>query len=385
MKIELTARQEEERRAFQIFVRRVISPYADDYDEKEYTPPEIIWELAQQGYLGALAPSEYNGSDMNMVTFGLLSEELGRGCSSVRSLLTVHSMVIHALLRWGNKQQKANWLPQLATGSLIGAFGLSEPLAGSDAASVSTTARLDGEGYVLNGVKKWTTYGQIADLFLVFANLEGKVSAFLIERTSPGFEARPIKKILGTRASMLAELHLRDCRIPKSNLIGGRGFGLAAVATSCLDIGRYSVACGCVGLAQACLDASLAYTSERQQFGVYLKDHQLIQRLITDMLVNIKAARLLYLHAGQLKDQGDPDTIMETWVAKYFASQVASQAALDAVQIYGANGCSSDYPVQRYLRDLRVMEIIEGSTQIQQLQIARYAYERMEKNDGSLN
>jgi len=383
MKIELTEKQTQERQAFQTFVQRAISPYADGYDEEEYTPPEIIWEIAQQGYLGALIPTEYEGRGLDMVTFGLLNEELGRGCSSIRSLLTVHSMVSHAILRWGNKQQKNAWLPRLATGSVIGAFGLSEPGAGSDAGSITTTAHLDGDSYVLNGIKKWTTYGQIADLFLIFAQLDGKISAFLLERNTPGFSAQPIKGMLGTRASMLAELHLQDCRVPKANLVGWRGFGLAAVATSCLDIGRYSVACGSVGIAQACLDASLAYTSTRQQFGSYLKDHQLIQRMVTEMLVNVKAARMLCLHAGALKDQGDPDTIMETWIAKYFASKTATQAAQDAVQIHGANGCSSAYPVQRYLRDSRVMEIIEGSTQIQQIQIARYGYERMEKHDRS--
>lgn len=381
MKIELTEQNMQSRATFQAFVQRVITPCVDEYDEKEYTPTEIIWEVAQQGYLGALIPPEYGGKGLDMLTFGLLNEELGRGCSSVRSLLTVHSMVAHAILRWGSKQQKADWLPGLAVGSVIGAFGLSEPEAGSDAGSVATTAQLDGESYVLNGIKKWTTYGQVADLFLIFARLDGKVSAFLVERTTPGFSTQPIKGMLGTRASMLAELHLQDCRIPKANLLGWRGFGLAAVATSCLDIGRYSVACGSVGIAQACLDASLAYTSTRQQFGTYLKEHQLIQQMITEMLVNVKAARMLCLYAGSLKDQGDPDTIMETWIAKYFASRAATQAALDAVQIHGANGCSNAYPVQRYLRDSRVMEIIEGSTQIQQIQIARYGYERIEKHD----
>jgi len=174
---------------------------------------------------------------------------------------------------------------------------------------------------------------------------------------------------------MLAELYLRDCRIPKGNMVGGRGFGLASVATSALDIGRYTVAWGCVGIAQACLDASLQYTSHRQQFGVYLKEHQLVQQMITNMITNVKAARLLCYQAGYLKDAGDPHTIMETWVAKYFASTAAAQAASDAVQIHGANGCSADYPVQRYLRDTKIMEIIEGSTQIQQITIARYGYQ----------
>jgi alkylation response protein AidB-like acyl-CoA dehydrogenase len=312
---------------------------------------------------------------MDMITFGLLHEEMGRGCSSIRSLLTVHSMVTHALLRWGSKQQKAFWLPKLATGEIIGAFALSEPNVGSDAKSVETTARLCGDYYVLNGQKKWITYGQIADLFLLFARCDGKVSAFLVERNSPGFSTKPISGMLGARASMLAELYLNECAIPKENLVGGRGFGLATIATSALDIGRYSVACGCVGIAQACLEASLQYTSERKQFGSYLKDHQLIQRMITEMITNVKAARLLCYQAGYLKEIGDPNTIMETWVAKYFASTIAFKAANDAVQIHGANGCSNDYPVQRYLRDAKIMEIIEGSTQLQQMTIAGYGYQ----------
>lgn len=375
MKIELTPRQARDRASFRDFVQAEIVPFADEYDREEATPPELIQKIAQQGYLGALAPAESGGSEMDMLTFGILNEEFGRGCSSLRSLLTVHSMVTYAILRWGSKQQKAYWLPRLANGQVIGAFGLSEPNVGSDARSVETSARPDGDVYVLNGRKKWITYGQIADLYLIFAQYEGRVSAFLVERTTPGFSAVPIKGILGTRASMLAELHLRDCRVPKENLIGGRGFGLASVATSALDIGRYSVACGCVGIIQACLDASLHYTSERKQFGTYLKDHQLIQQMITDMITNAEAARLLCYQAGYQKDVGNPSTIMETWIAKYFASVAASKAASDAMQIHGANGCSNDYSVQRYWRDARVMEIIEGSTQIQQITIAASGYQ----------
>jgi glutaryl-CoA dehydrogenase (non-decarboxylating) len=178
---------------------------------------------------------------------------------------------------------------------------------------------------------------------------------------------------LGVRASMLAELHMEDCRVPKENLLGRVGFGFSHVASSALDYGRYSVAWGCVGIAQACLEACLRYTDERQQFGAYLKDHQLIQQMITDMITNVKAARLLCYQAGFLKEAGDPRAVMETSIAKYFASKAAVQASSAAVQIHGANGCSSAYPVQRYLRDAKIMEIIEGSTQIQQITIARYA------------
>ncbi|GCE31292.1 acyl-CoA dehydrogenase [Dictyobacter alpinus] len=369
--------QETERRSdYRAFVDQYIVPYADQYDRQASTPPELIQRLARQGYLGALIPTCYGGSGLDMVTLGILSEELGRGCSSIRSLLTVHSMVAYALLRWGKKWQQERWLPKLASGEMIGAFGLSEPNVGSDAKSIEATATIQGEEYVLNGRKKWTTYGQIATLFLIFAQCDGKVSAFLVERDTPGFSVEPLHGITGTRASMLGELFMHECRIPRENLIGGRGFGLASVGTSALDIGRYTVACGCVGLIQSCLEACLSYTNSRQQFGSYLKDFQLTQQMITRMMSDVRAARLLCQQAGQLKDSGDPTTIMETWIAKYFASTAAVRAANDAVQLHGANGCTEDYPVQRYLRDAKVMEIIEGSTQIQQISIAQYGYQQ---------
>lgn len=375
MNIELTPQQKKDQAAFKAFVQEEIIPEANRYDQDGITPPDLIRKMAHLGYLGALVPCEYAGTGMDMITLGLLSQELGRGCSSIRSLLTVHSMVAHAILRWGNHALKASWLPRLATGEVIGAFSLSEPGAGSDAQSIETTATRSGNDYILNGTKKWITYGQIADLYLIFARTDGKISAFLVERNMPGLAIKPLSGILGTRASMLAEIHLQDCHVPKENMLGGQGFGLAAVATSALDIGRYTVAWGCVGIAQACLDAALRYTSQRKQFGVYLKEHQLIQQMVTNMLTNVQAAQLLCYQAGYLKDSGDPNTIMATWIAKYFASTTASSAARDAVQIHGANGCSQEYDVQRYLRDTVVMEIIEGSTQIQHITIARYAYQ----------
>lgn len=376
--MELTYQQQKSQRAFRTFVQEEIIPYADQYDQEERTPPELIQKVAQQGYFGALAPQEYGGMNMDMITFGLLNGEIGRGCSSIRSLLTVHSMVTHAILRWGSKMQKELWLPRLATGEVVAAFGLSEPNVGSDAKSVETTAELKENYYVLRGQKKWTTYGQIASLFLVFAQYQGKVSAFLVERNRPGFSTEPIFGMLGTRASMLAKLLMDDCLVPRENLLGGMGFGLASVATTALDIGRYTVAWGCVGIAQACLESSLRYTQERKQFGAYLKDHQLIQQMLTEMIVNTQAARLLCYQAGYSKEHGSPNTVMETWMAKYFASLIANKAAGDAVQIQGAYGCSKDSSVQRFLRDAKIMEIIEGSTQIQQITIAEYGYQSFE-------
>ncbi len=377
MHIELTQQQRAKQESFRAFVQAEIQPHADRYDQEERVPLEIIQRMADMGYLGAIIPREYGGSEMDMITFGLLNEAIGRGCSSLRSLLTVHSMVAYAILRWGSNAQKASWLPRLASGETIAAFGLSEPEVGSDAKSIMTTATVNEQGYTLQGRKKWMTYGQIAHLFLIFARNGASVSAFLVERETPGFSVSPISGMLGTRASMVAELLLEDSQIPAKNLLGGRGFGLASIASSALDIGRYCVAWGSVGILRACLEDSLRYSSQRQQFGVYLRQHQLIQQMITEMITNLSAARLLCLQAGYSKEQGDPATVMQTWIAKYFASVKASQAANDAVQIHGANGCSSAYSVQRYMRDAKIMEIIEGSTQIQQITIANAGYQEL--------
>ncbi len=375
MRIELTPPQRESQEGFRAFVQAEIQPHADRYDQEERVPLAIIQQMARQGYLGAIIPQEYGGSQMDMITFGLLNEALGRGCSSLRSLLTVHSMVAYAILRWGNNAQRTYWLPRLASGETIAAFGLSEPNVGSDAKSIETVAVPDQQGYRLQGRKKWMTYGQIANLFLIFARNGQSISAFLLERETPGFSVSPITGLLGTRASMVAELHLYDCQVPTQNLLGGRGFGLASIASSALDIGRYCVAWGSVGIIRACLEDSLRYSDQRQQFGVPLRQHQLIQQMLTEMITNLSAARLLCLQAGYTKEQGDPATVMQTWIAKYFSSIKAMQAANDAVQIHGANGCSSAYSVQRYMRDAKIMEIIEGSTQIQQITIANAGYQ----------
>lgn len=374
MKIELTSHQKEAQTGVRAFVDKEIFLYADQFDREESLPRELIDKMAREKYLGAVISPQDGGAGMDMVTFGLLNEEVGRGCSSARSLLTVHSMVATAIMRWGRAHQKEYWLPRLAKGESIGAFALTEPSIGSDAKNIETTAAPQGGKYVLNGKKKWITFGQIADVFLLFACCEGKPVAFLIERDRPGLEIIPMHGLLGTRASMIAELHLNACEVPKEDLIGGVGFGIAAVAMSALDVGRYSVATGSVGIGQACLEACLKYTSDRQQFGVYLKEHQLVREMIANMVVNVKAARLLCYQAGYLKDMGDPTATAETLVAKYFASVMAMRAASDAVQIHGANGCGSEYPVQRYLRDAKVMEIIEGSSQMQQLMISKNAY-----------
>ncbi|HSU14484.1 acyl-CoA dehydrogenase family protein [Longimicrobium sp.] len=369
LRMDLGPAQEAARAEFAAFADAHVAPHAGAWDRAGITPPDAIRRLAESGWLGAVVPCEQGGAGMGWVTFGLLNEELGRACSSLRSLLTVHSMASYAVLRWGSRAQKERWLGPLARGEAIGAFALSEPNVGSDASAVETVATADGDGYVLRGTKKWTTYGQIADVFLLFAKLEGKPVAFLLERGTPGFQTVPLE-IAGTRASMLAELRLDGCRVPREARLGGAGFGLA-IAVATLEVGRYSVACGSAGIVRACLDASLAYAATRQQFGAAIGEHQLVQRMLANMTADQRAAHSLCMRAGWLRDQVDPAAAHETFIAKYFASTAATRAALDAVQIHGANGLTDAYPVERYLRDSRVMEIIEGSTQIQQVAIAR--------------
>jgi len=373
--IELNDDQVRQREAFRSFVNTRVAPFADDYDREERLPRALIEETAKQGYLGAVLPEEHGGGGMSMLVYGLLNEEIARGCSSLRSLLTVHGMVAHVVLKWGSKDLRARWLPRLATGEKIAAFALTEPDVGSDARAIETSAVASSNSYVLNGRKRWITFGQIADVFLVFAQCEGRPTALLVERNTPGLSIEPITGMLGVRASMLAELRFENCRVPRENIVGREGFGFSHVASMALDLGRYTVAWGCVGIGQACLEASLNYAGERRQFGAFLKDHQLVRRMLTGMITNVKAARLLCLHAGYLKDRGATEAIMETSVAKYFASTMATKVASDAVQIHGARGCSSESSVQRYLRDAKIMEIIEGSTQMQEILIAEHGYQ----------
>jgi glutaryl-CoA dehydrogenase (non-decarboxylating) len=374
VKIELTPGQRAARDEARAFVAAEIAPHAGRWDREEAIPRELIDKLRERGWLGSLLPPEQGGLGLEMIRYGLLTEEIGRGCSSVRSLLTVHDMVAHATQRFGTREAKERFLPRMARGETLGALALSEPNAGSDIAGIETTAVQQGDDWVLRGRKKWTTFGQIAGLYLVFAKVDGKPTAFLLERETPGLTVTPLRGITGTRASQLAELAIDGCRVPASHLVGKVGLGISFVANYTLEQGRYSVAWGAVGLAQACLDACREYTAARVQSGKPLAEHQLIQAMLTDMIVNVRAARLLCLRSGWLRETRDPAAPAETMAAKYFAAVTAARAANDAVQIHGANGCTEDYPVGRYLRDAKVLEIIEGSTQIQQINIPRFVF-----------
>jgi hypothetical protein len=371
--MELNLQQQRLRTEFRQFVDAHVVPGANAWDRQEIMPLEVVRQLASHGYLGAVVPVSKGGAGFDSVEFGLLNEELGRGCSSLRSLLTVHSMVALTISRWGTEILKTQWLEKLGLGQAIGAFALTEAEVGSDAREITTEAIESGDDFVLTGHKKWITFGQMADLFLVFARSRRGHCAFVLERSVPGLVTSPVHGMLGTRASMMAELRLEQCRVPKQNLVGAPGFGLSHIASSALDCGRYSVAWGCVGIGQACLESCLQYAGQRKQSGALLREHQLIQRMITRMVAGVRAARLLCGNAGRLRDAGDPASIIEISIAKYFASRAAAEIARDAVQIHGANGCSSEYPVERFYRDAKIMEIIEGSNEIQEIAIAQSA------------
>jgi alkylation response protein AidB-like acyl-CoA dehydrogenase len=289
-------------------------------------------------------------------------------------------MVAHAIGRWGSREQKRKWLPLLASGERIAALAVSEPDTGSDASAVTTSISSDGDSWVLSGHKRWITYGVVADLFLVVGRTEAGPTALLVERDTPGVRTELITGLIGIRGSMTADVRFEGCRVPGDNLLGREGLGVSHVAGAALDLGRYTVAWGSVGILDACLEASVGYAGERRQFGVLIKEHQLVRRMISDMYTDAAAARLLCLEAGRLRDARDPGAVAAASTAKYFASTAAVRAASDAVQIHGANGASENYPVQRFLGDAKVMEIIEGSTQLQQTSLAEYAFQELASN-----
>jgi len=358
--------------SFQGFVDRVVAPRAAEIDRAGAVPSDLIRALAAEGYLSAGVAVERGGGGLDPVRLGILHEEIGRGCSSVRTLLTVHGMVADAIGRWGTEAQRAE-LPRFARGEVLGALALSEPAAGSDPGRLEATAESVSGGYVLNGNKRWISMAQIAGVLLVFARTRGGITAFLVPRDTSGLHVVPVDNVLGTRGGLMGEVWLDNCRLPAGAVLGPVDRGFMTVGAHALEFGRYSVACGCVGIAQACLDASLEHTAKRWQGGALIKDHQLIRRLVTDMATETAAARLLCRQAGALRAGDDLAAPLATWMAKYYSAAAANRAARETVQIHGAAGCLDGHPAARFFRDAKVMEIIEGSTEIQQVVIADLA------------
>ena len=351
----------------------LVEPCADAWDNAGTLPADILRRFADEGLFGAFVPTEFGGLGLSTAELGKIAEELGRGSMSLVSALTVHSMCTASILRWGTDEQKARWLPRLAKGEILGAFALTEPNIGSDARNVEAALVDQGDHYILTGSKKWITGGLFASVLLVFAQAGGQPTAVLVPTDSPGVTVTPIEGMLGFRAATATSIRFDGVVVPKSSQIAPTGMGFSHVVNSTLDLGRFLIACGSTGLIRACTEAAVAYARERKQFGTILFDHQLIREMIANMVTRYKAARALCERAAQLRDAGDPGMIGETTVAKYYASTAASQSANDCLQIHGANGAGPGMPIQRYFRDARMTEIIEGSNQIQQLVISQGA------------
>jgi alkylation response protein AidB-like acyl-CoA dehydrogenase len=375
--LDLTDEQQLIRETAREFADREIIPRARENDRAERFDTELVKRIAEMGYLGAPVAEEYGGRSLDYVSYGLIVEEIGRGDSSARTVVSVQtSLVAGSIEQWGTEEQKRAILPKLCSGEWLGCFGLTEPGTGSDAASVATRATRKNGGWSISGSKMFISLGNNAEVAMIFAQTDPElkhrgVACFLVPTGRPGFSAQEIHGKLGLRASDTAELALDGVEVSDDEMLGQVGDGFK-IAMSALDRGRYSVAAGCVGIAQGCVNESVKYAQERQQFNRPIASFQLVQELIAEMVVDADAARLLVWRAGHLKDQKRPNTL-ETSIAKYYATEAAVRCANAAIQVHGGYGYIDEYPVERYMRDARVTTLYEGTSQIQKLIIGRHA------------
>ncbi len=369
--------------------QRLISETAREFADREITPRvrendraarfdrELASKLGEVGYLGAPVAEKYGGRGLDYIGYGLIVEQVGRADSSARTVVSVQtSLVAGSIERWGSEEQKQRWLPRLCSGEALGCFGLTEPDTGSDAANLRTRATKTESGWSISGQKMWISLGNVSEVALIFAQTDPSLkhrglACFLVPTESRGFSTQEIHGKLGLRSSDTAEISLDEVEVPDDAMLGEIGDGFK-VAMSALDNGRYSVAAGCVGICDGCVEASVAYATERKQFGVPLARFQLVQEMIADMMLKRDASRMLVLRAGVLKDEGKPNTV-ETSMAKLHATESAVECANLAIQVHGGSGYVDDYPVERYLRDARVTTLYEGTSQIQKLIIGRAA------------
>ena len=375
MDFDLSDEQRLVRETARAFTDKEIVERARENDRNEHFDTELVEKIAAQGYLGAIVPREYGGAGLDYLTYGLIVEEVGRGCSAMRTVVSVQtSLVCSAILRWGTEEQKHHYLPRLCSGEWLGCFGLTEPDTGSDAANQKTRAKKTDDGWVINGAKMFISMANYAKVALIFAQTDPDkahrgVACFLVDTDQPGFQPQPIHHKLGLRGSDTAAISLDDVHAPDDSMLGQVGDGFK-VAMSALDSGRFSVASGCVGICQGSLDASVKYSKERVQFGRPIASFQLVQEMLTDIALHTDAARMLVWRSAWLKDNGKPNTT-ETSMAKLFATEAAVHCANQAIQVHGGSGYVDDYPVERYLRDVRVTTLYEGTSQIQKLIIGR--------------
>ncbi len=375
MDFEYTEEQAMVRTMVRDFAEKEIAPVARDINREERFPEELVKKMGKMGFMGLDLSAEYGGGGAGYVSYCVMLEELGRVDLGMAVTVSAHlSLGGGTIEQWGNEEQKRKYLPKIATGEMIAALSTTEPNVGSDISSIETTATLQGDEWVLNGNKMWISNGGVAGVCIVIAQADksqgGKgLAAFIVEKGTPGFNSVDIHNKLGTRSSNTAELTFEDCHVPQENVLGQIGKGMS-VALSAFDRARLGVAARSVGAAQACIEASVAYAQERKQFGKVIGSFQLIQEMIADMTVETEAARLLVYRAAVLKDKGDPATV-QTSMAKYYASEIAFRAANKALQIHGSYGYTDDFPVERFLRDVRVSSILEGTSQMHKLIIGR--------------
>ncbi|WP_328860078.1 acyl-CoA dehydrogenase family protein [Streptomyces sp. NBC_00306] len=375
MDLELSEEQAAVRQLAEDFVARDVTPYAAEWDRAESVDRSIVKKLGSLGFLGLTVDEEYGGSGGDHFAYCLVTEELGRGDSSVRGIVSVSlGLVAKTIASWGDEEQKRRWLPGLTSGDALGCFGLTEPGTGSDAGNLTTRAVRDGDDWVITGSKMFITNGTWADVVLLFARTNDTpghrgVSAFLVPTDSPGLARHTVHGKLGLRGQATAELVLDAVRVPEDALLGPEGKGFS-IAMSALAKGRMSVAAGCVGIGQAALDAAVGYAGEREQFGKSIASYQLVQELISDISVDVAAARMLTWRVADLVDRGR-DFATAASQAKLFASEAAVRAANNALQVYGGYGYIDEYPVGKLVRDARVMTLYEGTSQIQKLIIGR--------------
>jgi len=379
MDLSLSPEHEMTARMVREFAEREVAPTIKEYDRAQKVNPDVLPRMAELGLLGICIPARYGGSGMDYVCLGLACEELERVDTSLRVVMSVHvGLNCLALLQWGTEEQKGRWLAPQARGERYAGCAITEPDAGSDVAAMRATARREGDAYVLNGEKMWISLATVAHNFLVFAKTDPHaepayrgISAFMIEREMAGVTTGDIHDKMGVRAGSTGWVHMADVAVPVENRVGLEGEGFK-IAMSCLDNGRYTVAAGATGLIRACLEASVRYAHERRTFGREIGRHQLVQRMVAHMARDYDMARLLYLRAGWLKNEGRRNT-RETSVAKWFATEASFAAASDAVQIHGAYGYSDEYDVERFLRNAKGACIYEGSSQVHELIQAGYA------------
>lgn len=354
------------------FVKAHVEPFASVWDKQASIPKQVISHLGEAGLLGCIIPKEYGGEGNDFVSFGLMNEAFGYGSSSLTVLFTVQNMVAIVLTKWGTEAQRSRWLAPLATGESVASFALTEPqVAGSDIQAIETTFTRQGNGYYLNGTKKWITFAGIADVFLVFGKLDGQPLACLVERNSPGVNVMPIEGMLGFRACHLAQVSFEQVEIPPESLVGKPGFALAYIAPYGLHYGRLSTAFSAAGLSRACLQSSLDYTARRNIASKPLASYGTAQEVIVEMGVSYEAGLLLCLRAALAEDQHSPEAVEKVIMAKYYTSRAAVRAATEAVQLLGAWGCHEEAsPTARYFRDAKIMEIIEGTNQVLQTVLA---------------